>query len=106
MKTHILALFAILAAATPRAAALPPTSRTMQGEVTAVEREHQRFTVRTVRTPGGVTLAWGPRTRFVRGAGFATATELKRGQQVTIRCRAPFFGPKVASRVFVLSDTK
>ncbi len=103
MKVYLLAASAILAAVTPRATALPPDWHTMQGEVTAVEREHQRFTVRTVKTPGGITLAWGPHTRFVRGASFVTTTDLKRGQQITANYRAPLFGPKIASRVFILS---
>lgn len=104
MKVPTLFLFAIIAAATPHATALPPTARTMQGEVAAVEPEQKRLTVRTAKTPGGVTLAWGPRTNFVRDTSLVAATELKPGQAVTVRYRAPLFGPKVASRVFLLSD--
>lgn len=106
MKPLLLALLAVSALTAPRAAARPPASHTLQGEVTAVDPEHQRFTVRTEKTPAVVSLAWGPRTDFVRDGKFTAETALKRGQQVTVRYRWPFFGPKVASRVFVLSDTK
>ncbi len=106
MKPLILALLAVSLMAVPRATAMPPSSRTAQGEVAAVEPEHKRFTVRTVKTPAGFTVSWGPQTVFIRGEKSATPDSLKRGQQVTVRYRWPFFGPKIASRVFILSDKK
>lgn len=106
MKPLILALLAASALAAPRASALPPNSRTLQGEVTAIEREHQRFTVRTVKTPAGFSLSWGPRTQFFRDGKLVADTSLARGQQVTIRYRPPSFGPRIASRVFILGGTR
>jgi hypothetical protein len=103
VKPLLLALLAVSAVAAPRTSALPPTSRTLQGEVAAVEPEHKRFTVRTVKTPAGFTVSWGPQTNFIRGEKSATPDSLKRGQQVTVRYRTPFFSPRIASRVFILS---
>ena len=103
MKTLILALLVATAAAAPRAIARPPISNTMKGEIVSVEPEHYRFTVRTMKTPEGVALSWGPRTHFIQGGTTATPTSLKRGQQITANYRAPLFGPKIASRVFIFS---
>lgn len=102
MKALILVLLAVSALAVPRASARPPTSRTLQGDVVTVEREHKRFTVRTVKTPAGFSLSWGPRTQFFRDGKLIRDTSLARGQQVTARYRTPFFGPRIASRVFIL----
>ncbi len=104
MKPLLLALLAVSALATPRAAARPPMSSTLQGEVVAVEPEHQRFTVRTVKTPAGFNVSWGPRTQFFRDEKIVAATLLARGQHITARYRVPFFGPRIASQVFILSD--
>ena len=106
MKPILPTLLAAFAATASHAAALPPSSRTLQGEVAAVDLEQQRFIVRTEKMPAGVPLAWGPRTDFVRDGKFTAETALKRGQQVTVRYRWPFFGPKAATRVFVLSEPK
>jgi hypothetical protein len=106
VKPLLPALLAVLATTAPRATAMPPPSRTLQGVVAAVEPEYKRFTVRTEKTPAGVSLKWGPQTDFVRDGKFTAETALKRGQQVTVRYRWPFFGPKAATRVFVLSEPK
>lgn len=103
MKTLILAALAVTAAAEPRAIARPPISHTMKGEIVAVEPEHFRFTVRTVKTPEGVALSWGPRTFFIQDGKTTVPTSLKLRQQITANYRAPIFGPKIASRVFILS---
>ncbi len=100
----IFALLGVIAAIAPHASALPIASHTLQGEVVAVEREHKRFTVRTVKTPAGFPISWGPRTRFVEGGKLITADALKRGQKITVRYRAPFAGPRIAERVFLHSD--
>lgn len=102
MKPLILALLAVSAVALPSASARPPMSSTLQGEVVSVEREHKRFTVRTVKTPAGFSLSWGPRTQFFRDGKIVPDTSLARGQQVTARYRVPFFGPRIASQVFIL----
>ena len=57
MTPLTLALLAVSALAVPRASALPPMSRTLQGEVVAVEREHKRFTVKTAKTPAGFAVS-------------------------------------------------
>lgn len=75
----------------------------MKGEIVSVEPDHNRFTVRTMKTPEGVALSWGPRTFFIRDGKITVPTSLKLGQQITANYRAPFFGPKIASRVFILS---
>ncbi|MEQ1853810.1 MAG: hypothetical protein ABMA01_19720 [Chthoniobacteraceae bacterium] len=106
MKSLIIALLSVSAALVPRAAAMPPMSRTLQGEVAAVEPVHKRFTVRTVKTPAGVTVSWGPDTLFFRDGNLVPGTSLARGQQVTARYRIPFFGPKIAVRVFILPGAK
>lgn len=103
MKTLILSMLAVTAAAEPRTIARPPLSHTMKGEIVSVEPEHYRFTVRTVKTPEGVLLSWSPRTFFIRDGKTTVPTSLKLGQLITANYRAPIFGPKIASRVFILS---
>lgn len=56
-----------------------------------------------MKTPEGVSLSWGPRTFFIQDGKTTEPTSLKRGQQITANYRAPFLGPKIASRVFILS---
>jgi len=102
MKPLLLALLAVSAVALPSASARPPMSSTLQGEVLAVEREHKRFTVRTVKTPAGFDVSWGPQTQFFRNGKLVPDSTLARGQTVTARYRVPFFGPRIASRVFIL----
>lgn len=106
MKPLILALLAVLTLVTPRASARPPMSSTLQGELVAIEPEHKRFTVRTVKTPAGFTVSWGPRTQFFRDGKIVPDASLARGQQITARYRVPFFGPRIASQVFILSGPK
>jgi hypothetical protein len=106
MKPLFLTLLAVFAIATPHAFAQPPMSRTLQGEIVIVEPHYKRFTVRTLKYPAGFTLSWGPQTKFIRGDESATPDSLKRGQQVAVYYRWPSFGPKIASRVFILSDSK
>ena len=103
MRSLIFALLSATVIAESHAVARPPISHTMKGEIVSVEPEHYRFTVRTMKTPEGVALSWGPRTHFIQDGTTATPTSLKRGQQITANYRAPFFGPKIASRVFILS---
>ena len=85
---------------------MPPATHTLQGEVVIVELDHKRFAVRTLKTPAGFSLSWGPRTQFFRDGKLVADTSLARGQQVTARYRVPFFGPRIASRVFILSGAK
>ena len=106
MKPLILALLAESAVALPHASARPPMSSTLQGEVVAVEREHKRFTIRTVKTPAGFSLSWGPLTQFFRDRKIVPDTSLARGQQITARYGVPFFGPRIARQVFILPGAK
>ena len=55
-----------------------------------------------MKTPEGVALSWGPLTHFIQDGKTAASASLKRGQQITANYRAPFFGPKIARRVFIL----
>jgi hypothetical protein len=102
----LLPVLALLAVSFPGPlCAVPPVALyTLQGEVVSIEAEHQRFTVRTVRTPSGIRLSWGPGTQFFRSGKLVPAASLTRGQRVTVRYRTPFFGPRIASRVFLTSD--
>lgn len=102
MRGLIFALLGATAMAEPRTAVRPLTSHTMKGEIMSVEPDRYRFTVRTLKTPNGVALSWGPRTHFIQDGKTAEPASLKRGQQITANYSAPFFGPKVASRVFIL----
>lgn len=103
---HGAAVLALLATAAPRAGAMPPSYPTLQGDVASVDPAHNRFTLRTDKTPAGLSLAWGPRTEFFRDGKLAKAGTLQRGQQVTARYRHPFFGPLYAGRVFILPAKK
>ena len=97
---------AVFTVAAPPAVAVPPSYRTLQGEVTAVEPDHKRLTMRTEKTPAGLSLVWGPHTEFFRDGKLADAAALRRGQRVTVRYRHPFSGPLYAGRVFILPAKK
>lgn len=107
MQTNVrigIVVFGISLFATFPSAAIPPTGRTISGNISSIHPAKNEITVKPDGQADPLLLRWRKRTLFFENRRATTANRLTSDTRVTVRYRQPWIGPRIATRIFIQSQ--
>ena len=96
-------ILVVMFAPVPTSFGISLRSREESGTIQTIDLRTRRLAIKGGRDAKKLALVWRSSTWFIEDSRFTTVDRLKRGMQVTVYYRSPFFGERYATKILVRS---